>query len=101
MKAMIFYEVSVEVRADLQSAFVDYMRNKHIPEIWATACFAQIRFDKANETLYRTCYQSSTAENYERYIAEHATAMRADFMQHFPEGCVASRLVYSDLQTWP
>ncbi len=63
---MIFYEVSVEVRADLCSAFEDYMRGKHLPEILATGCFAYIRFDQASETMYRTCYQAESVEDYER-----------------------------------
>lgn len=94
---MILYEVSVEVRADLCSAFEDYMRGKHLPEILATGCFAYIRFDQASETMYRTCYQAESVEDYERYLNQHASAMRADFMQHFPEGCVPSRQVFREL----
>lgn len=94
---MIFYEVSVEVRADLCAAFAAYMRDKHLPEILATRCFVSIRFDQATETLYRTCYQAETEEDYERYLSEHASAMRADFMQHFPDGCVPSRQVFREL----
>lgn len=98
---MIFYEVSVEVRADLCAAFEDYMRNKHLPDILATGCFSHIRFDQAfsseNHALYRTCYQANTEDDYTRYLNQHASTMRADFMQHFPEGCVPSRQVFREL----
>lgn len=94
---MVFYEVSVEVRPDLREAFVQYMRDKHLPDILATGCFQHIRFDQASETLFRTCYQAETEAGYQRYIDQHAAAMRADFMQHFPEGCVPSRVVFRDL----
>lgn len=96
---MVFYEVSVEVRADLAPAFEQYMRDKHLPEIMATGCFVTIRFDQATETLYRICYQAETQEDYERYLSEHAADMRFDFMQHFPEGCTPSRLVFNDMFT--
>nr|WP_314861619.1 DUF4286 family protein [uncultured Undibacterium sp.] len=97
---MILYEVSVNIRIDLSEQFERYMREKHIPEILATKCFEEIRFDKVNPGHYRTCYQASSTANYERYINEFASAMRADFMAHFPEDCVPSRLVYETLQSW-
>ena len=52
---MVVYEVQVEVREDLRAAFETYMREKHLPEILATGCFAAIRFDRSEEGLYRTC----------------------------------------------
>lgn len=97
---MILYEVSVAVRADLCAVFENYMREKHIPEIWATGCFMKIHFDKASDNLYRTSYQAATQADYERYLVEHATSLRADFMQHFPEGCTPSRQVFESVQEW-
>lgn len=97
---MILYEVSVEVRADLCVAFEDYMRGKHIPEIWETASFVHIHFERASPLRYRTCYQAKSIDDYQRYLENHATALRADFMQHFPEGCTPSRDVFEVLQTW-
>jgi hypothetical protein len=97
---MILYEVSVSIRADLSEKFERYMREKHVPEIWATQCFEKIRFDRVDTEHYRTCYQANSAADYERYLAKFATAMRADFMQHFPEDCVPSRQVYEALQSW-
>lgn len=97
---MILYEVSVKLHADLSEQFERYMCEKHIPEIWATQCFEKIRFDKVDTEHYRTCYQANSFADYERYLAEFATAMRADFMQHFPEDCVPSRYVYEALQSW-
>lgn len=97
---MILYEVSVTVRSDLSQGFEAYMRGKHLPEIWASQCFMQIRFDKASETLFRTCYQAATWADYERYLHQYAPAFRADFMAHFPEGCTPSREVYEAVQIW-
>jgi hypothetical protein len=97
---MILYEVSVNIRADLSEAFEHYMREKHIPDIWATQCFEKIHFDKVSPTHYRTCYQACTMVDYERYLEQHATPMRADFMQHFPEDCIPSRLVLEVMHSW-
>lgn len=97
---MVLYEVSVQIRADLSAAFEEYMRVKHIPEIWATKCFQQIQFDKVDATQYRTSYQATDLANYQRYIDQHATTMRADFMQHFPEDCAVTRQVLHTQQIW-
>lgn len=97
---MVLYEVSVRIHADLSAAFEKYMRTKHIPEIWETKCFQQIHFDQAENTLYRTSYQASSLADYERYIDQYATAMRADFMQHFPQGCTVTRQLLHCQQIW-
>lgn len=101
---MILYEVSVRLSAqsdaELSQHFEHYMRNKHIPEIWETGCFQQIHFDRAESGGYRTCYQAATFADYQRYLDIHAEALRADFMQHFPEGCQVSRLVLETLESW-
>ncbi|MFZ6818665.1 DUF4286 family protein [Undibacterium sp. Ji22W] len=97
---MVLYEVSVHVRADMSVAFEEYMQNKHIPEIWATTCFRQIHFDKDEATHYRTSYQAASLADYERYIDQHAASMRADFMQHFPEGCTVTRQLWHTQKIW-
>jgi hypothetical protein len=97
---MIFYEVSVVVPTKLINAFENYMRNKHIPEIWATECFVQIHFAKMGADNYRTCYQAKTQADYERYLNDFATVMREDFLQHFPDGCQVQRQVWNKLQSW-
>jgi hypothetical protein len=97
---MIFYEVSVTVSAPMSKAFESYMRNKHIPEILATKCFTQIHFAQMGDNIYRTCYQAQSQADYERYISQFANTMRADFMQHFPDGCQVQRQVWNNLETW-
>lgn len=97
---MVLYEVSVQIQQDLGAAFENYMRSKHIPEIWDTGCFQQIHFDRSESGTYRTSYQAATFADYQRYIDSHAQALRADFMQHFPEGCAVTRQVFETLQSW-
>ena len=97
---MLSYEVTVKVRTDLQAAFERYMREKHIPEIWDTLCFTFIQFEQNEEGHFRTCYQTPKRADYDRYIAAHANALRADFMQHFPDGCEVSRQVFESKQEW-
>lgn len=97
---MIFYEVSVKLPTSQAQKFESYMRDRHIPEIWATQCFVQIHFAQIEENHFRTCYQAQSLADYERYLAQFATAMRTDFMQHFPQDCQVERQVWRGVQTW-
>jgi hypothetical protein len=98
---VITYEVQVEMRADLAESFAAYMRDKHIPEIWATGCFQSITFEQAGPAKFRSRYQAAQPKDLDRYLNEHTAAFRADFLAHFPEGAVAIREQWSELQHWP
>jgi hypothetical protein len=78
------YEVTVEVESPLVDGFVRYMRDKHIPEIFATGCFRRIRLDRAGPTTLRTVYEALTQQDLERYLQDHTAVFRADFAAHFP-----------------
>ena len=54
------------------------MRRQHIPEMAATGCFLRIRFDRASETRFRTCYHAETEAHLNRYLAEHADGLRRE-----------------------
>lgn len=97
---MITYEVHVEVRPDLAAAFETYMRERHIPQILATGCFAAISFEWSEEGRYRTRYQADSQADLDRYLQQHTEGFRADFLAHFPEGCSASRGCWVGVEDW-
>lgn len=96
----VVYEVTVEVDRSLVDAFVRYMTEEHIPQIYATGCFRRIRFDRAASTTFRSAYQAATAADLERYLQHHTAAFRADFGAHFPTGVTVSRVTWSSIATW-
>ncbi|MBK8724660.1 MAG: DUF4286 family protein [Holophagaceae bacterium] len=97
---MTAYEVAVDVEAGLADAFLRYMLDRHIPEILATGCFQAIRFERASETRFRTRYEAASRPDLERYLEDHASALRADFAAHFPAGCAAVREVWSEVRVF-
>ncbi len=76
------------------------MREKHVPEIWATGCFQRITFDRAGPTTFRTSYEAASPAELERYLRDHATDFRADFAAHFPAGVSATRATWSAVEEW-
>jgi hypothetical protein len=76
------------------------MRNTHIPEILATGCFTSIHFDQS-DGRFRTVYQAAAQPDLDRYLNQHAAAMRDAFQRQFPSGVAVSRDVWEQLQSWP
>jgi hypothetical protein len=97
---MLRYEVTLDVEPGLAAALETWMRRTHIPEMGATGCFLRIRFDRASDTLFRTCYAAATAADLNRYLAEHAPDMRDRFARRFPSGISVSRETWKELDTW-
>lgn len=97
----LLYEVTLEIDPTAADEIERYMRQKHIPEIWATGCFRRICFDRAGPTAFRTCYEAASSDDLERYLRDHAAHYRADFLQHFPTGVSVTRLTWSPLARWP
>ena len=94
------YEVIVAVRADLRERFERYFIDTHIPQILATGCFVDIRFERADSGTFRTVYHAATRADLDRYLAEHTARFRADFLAHFPEGVTPSRENWTELGAW-
>jgi len=97
---MLRYEVTLDVEPPLSEVVETYMRRTHIPEIGATGCFLRIRFDRASDTRFRTCYHAETEAALNRYLADHAAAFRADFAKRFPNGVAATRETWEERETW-
>lgn len=96
---MIRYEVVLDCPAATAPALERWMRTIHIPEMLATGCFVGIHFDRAGGR-FRTVYQAATRQHLDRYLAEHATTMRASFQQRFPDRVTVSRETWEQVQDW-
>ena len=97
---MVRYEVTVTVREDLRPAFEAYFVETHIPEILATGCFADIRFERSDAGAYRTVYHADTRADLDRYLSAHTARFRADFVAHFPEGVIPAREQWTEIRSF-
>jgi hypothetical protein len=90
----------VDVEPKIAEAFEHYMRGKHIPEILATGCFCTVEFQRASPTRFRASYCAASQAELDRYLAGHTAHFRADFLDHFPEGAVPHREVWTVREAW-
>lgn len=97
---MVTYEVSALVRPDLIVAYEAYMR-RHIVDLLATGRFVKATFARATGHRYRIRYEARDRQSVDRYVAEDAPRLRADFAGHFPKGVEVSREIWETIGEWP
>ncbi len=96
----VLYEVTLQVQPALAPAVEQYMRTLHISAILRTGCFYDIRFDQAGEGKFRTSYRAHSSADLERYLHDHAPALRAEFQAEFPSGVALTRETWTTLEEW-
>ena len=97
---MVTYEITAIATSHLATAYERYMRERHIPQILETGCFQGAVLTRSAPGRYRIRYEARTEADLERYLAQHAPRLRADFGSHFPEGVTVSREVWVAVQAW-
>ena len=97
---MIRYEVVLDVEPSLAVAVADHTRHRHIPAIFATGCFRRIRFQQASSHRFRTTYEAETAADLDRYLQNHAPAVRSEFLAEFPTGVRLTRETWHEMESW-
>lgn len=95
---MIIYEVNAVVDEPLRERYERYMR-KHLQDVLASGCFVSATLERATPGKYRATYRAPTQDDVDRYLREHTSLLRADFVKHFPEGVRLEREVWTELHT--
>ena len=96
---MLVYNVTVKVSPDIHLEWVTWMRDEHIPEVMATACFSSFRFlhlegyDDEEGFTYAIQYACPSQELYDIYQLEHAPALQRKHKEMFEGKFVAFRTI--------
>lgn len=87
---MILYNVSVNIEKAVESEWVNWMKNIHIPEVLSTGFFISHKFCKMNEpkqddnsTTYCIIYECNSEEDLENYRINHAPILIAEHENKF------------------
>jgi Domain of unknown function (DUF4286) len=97
---MLSYEVTLQVEPQLAPEVERHMRQEHIPAIFATRCFRQIRFSRASAARFRTGYEATSQDELDRYLRDHAPTFRRDFQERFPRGVIVTRETWVEQERW-
>lgn len=96
---MIIYNVTIKVQNAIKEDWLAWLKNEHIPEVIGTGCFTQaivlqlLEVDNAEGTTYAVQYHAESKANYNRYIENHAAAMRQKGYDKWGDAFIAFRSV--------
>lgn len=96
---MLVYNVTLKIEAGIETRWLNWMKQEHIPEVMATKLFNEYKFfklleqDESEEKTYVIQYFASSKENYDRYITEFAPALRKKAIEKWGEQFIAFRTV--------
>jgi hypothetical protein len=97
---VITYEVTAVVDASIADQYERYMRERHVPDLMATGCFAAADLTRGAAGRYRVRYEALTRESLDRYLREHAERLRAHFAETFPWGVRVEREEWEHVGHW-
>jgi len=96
---MYLYNVTVNVDADVEADWLEWMKSEHIPEVLATKRFYENKIFKLlhephNEgTTYSVQYFAKTLQDVELYLTNEAPALMQKLNLRFKDKHVAFRTV--------
>lgn len=95
---MILYNVTVIVEDIVHDEWIEWMKNKHVPDVMQTGIFNSFKIcrvlDSPNEgNTYSFQYFCDSMEDINRYQREFAPALQSEHTERYKDRFVAFRTV--------
>ena len=92
----MLYNVTVSIDPSIESDWVSWMQESHIPEVLQTKCFhkcvlSKVHGNEAGECTFSVLYWALSKEDYERYHLFHAPRLQAEHSARYEGKFVAFR----------
>ena len=93
----IIYNVTIKVQASIQTAWLNWLQQEHIPEVIATGCFTQatilhlLEIDDTEGPTYAIQYVAENKAMYDQYIEKYAPLMRQKSFDKWGDKFIAFR----------
>jgi hypothetical protein len=99
---MIIYSVTVIIKKDVESKWLKWMKEVHIPDVMNTGYFFDWQMQKLilpedtdDDITYVINYQGQSFETYKQYVENEAPRLRNEHKEKFKNKFKATRSVYS------
>jgi DNA topoisomerase IB len=79
---MIIYNVTIKVDASIAESWLQWLLDKHIPDVMQTACFSNykavqlLEVDDSEGPTYAIQFTAASKADYNSYMENHAPAMQ-------------------------
>jgi hypothetical protein len=96
---MFIYNVTLKVDWSIHDAWLEWMREEHMPEVVATGCFESSRLlrlidvDDTEGPTYAAQYTAELKSGYNRYINVYAEGLRKKSYDKWGERFIAFRTI--------
>lgn len=96
---MVLYNVTVKVDEDIADEWVQWMKQKHIPDVMETGKFYDhnlmrlVGMDEADGITFAVQYYCESFEALEQYEEHHAPKLQEEHSQRYGDKFVAFRTV--------
>ena len=96
---MFIYNVTIKVRADIQTSWLTWLQEEHIPEVLATGCFHDatilrlLEIDDTEGPTFAVQYKAESKGQYNQYVEKHAGVLRQKSFDKWGDAFIAFRSV--------
>ena len=96
---MIIYNLTIKVASTIQTDWLTWLQQVHIPEVLDTKCFSKatilhlLETDDTEGATYAIQYLAENRNDYERYIDEFAGTMRQRSFDRWGDQFIAFRTI--------
>ena len=103
---MVIYSVFITLDNETESAWVDFMNNKHISDVMKTGCFTGYVFMRENESpekgkiRFRVDYHLLDSDKMDKYLNEFSNSLRNDVAARFDGKFEAERRIYNVIKSF-
>ena len=99
----ILYNVTVCLEASIFPEWLTFMREEHIPKIFATGCFSGYKICRIIDESSKSCsiavqYFADDEETFRIYTSEFAPALQKEYVAQFGSNAPAFRTVLLALE---
>lgn len=94
---MLIYNVTINIDESVHDQWLDWMKDKHLPDMLATGKFSHAKMVKVlveedmGGITYSIQYTTQSRDTLDAYYKEDAPRLRADAQRMFPNKFVAFR----------
>jgi hypothetical protein len=96
---MIVYNITNKVHPDIETAWIQWQKNEHIPEIMSSGQFSDYKFyrlleqDESDGITYIIQYFAPDIHHYNKYINLFAPSLRQKAMDKWADKFIAFRTI--------
>lgn len=100
---MIVYNVTVNIDESVHDEWLEWMKNKHIPDVVSTGCFTQgkiyrIMVHEEQGVSYSIQYTAVSMEEIQRYMKNFAPELQKEHTAKYKEKFTAFRTLLEEVE---